>query len=168
MPVKIERANELDVDAIVSIYNWAILNTSASFEIEERTVEQQLAWFQAHDEKHPVIVARRQEEGENVVGWGSITRWSTKPAYDGMAEISVYVHPDYHGCGVGREIILALIELGRKGGFRTLVSQISETAEASLHLHRKLGFVDTGILKRAGVKFGQEVDVLVLQIFFDN
>lgn len=166
--LRIERASETDLEDIVVIYNWAILNTSASFETEEKTVEQQLSWFREHDDLHPVIVARLVEEDERIVGWGSVTRWSAKPAYAGMAEISVYVHPKYHGRGIGREIILRLIELGREGGFRTLVSQISDTAKASLYLHRKLGFVDTGVLRRAGVKFGQEVDVLILQIFFEN
>ena len=67
-----------------------------------------------------------------------------------------------------KQIILELIEWRRVGQFRTLVSQISDTAEASLNLHRKLGFVDIGVLRRAGVKFGQEIDVLILQIFFTS
>ena len=165
--VRIERAIEADLEDIASIYNWAIVNTTASFEMEEQTLETLLTWFRGHDERHPVIVSRLKKDNQ-IVGWGAITKWSSKPAYDGMAEVSVYVHPEYHRQGIGKQLILELIELGRKGKFRTLVSQISDTAEASLYLHRNLGFIDTGILRRAGVKFGQEIDVLILQLFFSS
>lgn len=152
-----------DLKDIVDIYNWAILNTTATFDIELKTVESHLSWFLEHDEQHPIIILRSADQ---VVGWGAISRWSLKSAYAGMGEVSVYVHPEFHGCGLGSKILVHLLQIGEEKGFRTLASQISDSAEVSLHLHRKHGFVDTGVLRQAGVKFGKVVDVLILQIFF--
>ena len=161
--LQINIATKQDLNRIVEIYNWAIENTSATFDTDRKTTQSQLGWFESHDEKHPVIVAR---ENGRVLAWGSISPWSDRCAYSGTGEISFYVDPDFHSKGIGFNILKRLIEIGKEKNFRTLVSRIAGKSEASVHLHKKLGFSNIGTMKNVGKKFGEIIDVHLMQILF--
>ena len=163
MDIEIEIETKQDLNRIVEIYNWAIENTSATFDTDRKTIQSQLGWFESHDEKHPVIVAR---ENGRVLAWGSISPWSDRCAYSGTGEISFYVDPDFHRKGIGFNILKRLIEIGKEKNFRTLVSRIAGKSEASVHLHKKLGFSNIGTMKNVGKKFGEIIDVHLMQILF--
>jgi L-amino acid N-acyltransferase YncA len=102
------------------------------------------------------------------VGWASLSRWSDRPAYDGTAEVSVYVDADHRQKKIGRALLEALVEAGQKGGFHNLVSRIVEGSDASIHLHERLGFTHVGVLREAGCKFGRLLDVTIMQIVFED
>lgn len=161
--IEIDIATKQDLNRIVEIYNWAIENTSATFDTDRKTTQSQLGWFESHDEKHPVIVAR---ENGRVLAWGSISPWSDRCAYSGTGEISFYVDPDFHRKGIGFNILKRLIEIGKEKNFRTLVSRIAGKSEASVHLHKKLGFSNIGTMKNVGKKFDEIIDVHLMQILF--
>jgi len=161
--IEIDIATKQDLNRIVEIYNWAIENTSATFDTDRKTTQSQLGWFDSHDEKHPVIVAR---ENGRVLAWGSISPWSDRCAYSGTGEISFYVDPDFHRKGIGFNILKRLIEIGKEKNFRTLVSRIAGKSEASVHLHKKLGFSNIGTMKNVGKKFDEIIDVHLMQILF--
>jgi len=161
--LQIDIATKQDLNRIVEIYNWAIENTSATFDTDRKTIQSQLGWFESHDEKHPVIVAR---ENGRVLAWGSISPWSDRCAYSGTGEISFYVDPDFHRKGIGSNILKRLIEIGKEKNFRTLVSRIAGKSEASVHLHKKLGFSNIGTMKNVGKKFDEIIDVHLMQILF--
>jgi L-amino acid N-acyltransferase YncA len=159
----IENSRKDDLQDIIDIYNWAIENTSATFDTEVKTIESQLGWYESHCEDYPIFVMRNNSK---VIAWGSISRWSDRCAYSGTGEISFYVHPDFHGSGVGTMVLKKLIEVGKETKFRTLVSRIAGKSDASIHLHKKLGFSDIGTMKNVGKKFGEIVDVHLMQILF--
>ena len=161
--IEIDIATKQDLNRIVEIYNWAIENTSATFDTDRKTTQSQLGWFESHDEKHPVIVARKNGR---VLAWGSISPWSDRCAYSGTGEISFYVDPDFHRKGIGFNILKRLIEIGKEKNFRTLVSRIAGKSEASVHLHKKLGFSNIGTMKNVGKKFDEIIDVHLMQILF--
>jgi phosphinothricin acetyltransferase len=161
--IEIDIATKQDLNRIVEIYNWAIENTSATFDTDSKTIQSQFGWFESHDEKHPVIVAR---ENGRVLAWGSISPWSDRCAYSGTGEISFYVDPDFHRKGIGFNILKRLIEIGKEKNFRTLVSRIAGKSEASVHLHKKLGFSNIGTMKNVGKKFDEIIDVHLMQILF--
>jgi len=161
--IEIDIATKQDLNRIVEIYNWAIENTSATFDTDRKTTQSQLGWFESHDEKHPIIVAR---ENGQVLAWGSISPWSDRCAYSGTGEISFYVDPDFHRKGIGFNILKRLIEIGKEKNFRTLVSRIAGKSEASVHLHKKLGFSNIGTMKNVGKKFDEIIDVHLMQILF--
>jgi phosphinothricin acetyltransferase len=161
--LQINIATKQDLNRIVEIYNWAIENTSGTFDTDRKTTQSQLGWFESHDEKHPVIVAR---ENGRVLAWGSISPWSDRCAYSGTGEISFYVDPDFHRKGIGFNILKRLIEIGKEKNFRTLVSRIAGKSEASVHLHKKLGFSNIGTMKNVGKKFDEIIDVHLMQILF--
>ena len=84
---------------MTAIYNEVVLTTTATFDTEVKTGSERRPWFEAHGERHPILVA---ESDGGVVGWASLSRWSERPAYDDTAETSFYVKAEYRGRGIGR------------------------------------------------------------------
>jgi L-amino acid N-acyltransferase YncA len=161
----IRRANPKDLDAITEIYNEAILKTSATFDTQPKTSEEQKIWFADHGPKYPVLVA---EEGGMVVGWASLSRWSDRCAYSDTAEISLYVGEEHQGKGTGKRLLKAILLEGQKAGLHTIVARITEGSQASIHLHKSMGFTHVGILREVGRKFGRLLDVHLMQKIFES
>ena len=158
----IRLATLADLDAITEIYNEAILTTTATFDLEPKTREDRLQWFQAHGERHPILVA---ELDGQVVGWTCLHPWSPRAAYKDTAETSFYVKAEHRGQGIGRQLKQAIIEEATRLGFRTLIAGVAEGSDASLHLNESFGFEVVGTFKDVGEKFGKLLDVTYLQKF---
>ncbi|GGE59375.1 GNAT family N-acetyltransferase [Priestia taiwanensis] len=151
MKRNIRIATREDVPFILQIYNEAIATTTATFEIEERTVEGQLEWFSQFNENYPLFVM----EVDNVIaGYSCIASFNKKAAYKRTVENSLYVNPNYQGQGVGRELLEHTIISTRELGYHTIIAIITEGNESSIHLHEKLGFTYAGTLCEVGHKFG--------------
>jgi L-amino acid N-acyltransferase YncA len=161
----IRRANVDDLASITEIYNEAIITTTATFDTEAKTIAERLAWFEMHDERHPILVALADAQ---VVGWASITKWSDRPAYADTAETSFYVKSEYRGRGIGRQLKEAVIEEARKFGFHSLIARVAEGSQESIHLNESFGFVHIGVLKEVGRKFGRLLDVHIMQKMLDD
>jgi len=149
-----------DMPAVAAIYNDAVARTTATFDVEPRTPEAQLAWFARHDAAHPVVVA---EEGGRVVGWASLSAWSDRRAYDRTAEVSVYIEEAARGHGLGGKLLDEVLARGRAAGIRQVLARIVAGNEASLRVHVRRGFREAGVLRRVGEKFGRVLDVHMLQ-----
>jgi phosphinothricin acetyltransferase len=89
-------------------------------------------------------------EGEEVQGWAALSPVSRRSVYQGVGEASVYVAGIYQGMGVGEKLLEELIKISEQEGFWTLQAGIFPENKNSLHLHKKLGFVEVGIRKRFG------------------
>ena len=163
MPI-IRPATPEDIGPITEIYNDAILRTVATFDTVPRSLADRTGWFSEHQPRYPVLAA---ELDGKVVGWASLSRWSERPGYDETAEVSVYVGEDHRGKGMGRALLEALVDEGKRRGFHTLVSRIVQGSEVSIHLHEALGFTHVGVLREAGRKFGQRLDVHIMQKVFE-
>ncbi len=160
MSITIRPATLADLDAITEIYNEAIINTVATFDTVPKTAAQQDQWFAGHDAKHPILVALR--EGK-VVGWASMSRYSDRAAYDGTAEISLYVAAASRGQGIGKRLMEAIVIAGQKAGLHCVLSRIAGGNEVSIHLHKQMGFETIGIMREVGHKFGKLLDVVIMQ-----
>lgn len=155
-----------DLPAIVAIYNHEVAHGVATFDTEPWTVEGQREWLAAHGtSEHPLLVA--DEEGR-VDGWACLSAWSTRCAYARAAEVSLYVHPDHRGRGVGRALLAGLIARGRAAGLGVLLARIEVSGRASLALHRALGFHSIGTMRRVGEKLGRILDVELLDLHLDG
>jgi L-amino acid N-acyltransferase len=161
--VQIRKAELADVDSITEIYNEAILTTTATFDTDPKTVAERTQWLNAHDDRHPVLVAVVNGE---VVGWASLTPWSERRAYDDCAETTFYVQSMHRSRGIGRLLKNAILEEARRLRFHTLIARVAEGSDASLHLNEGLGFVHVGTLKEVGRKFGK-LYVHILQKMLD-
>src|SRR5215218_9644780 len=116
--VNIRTATTADVPAITRIYNQGIRDRLATLETEERTPQERLAWLEARDERHPVLIAER--EG-TVAGWGSLNVFNPRPAYMHVADFSIYVGREARGAGIGQALLAALIERARELRYHKLV-----------------------------------------------
>ena len=158
--VTVRKASLDDLEAITAIYNEAILNTTATFDTTPKNTGEQTQWFNAHDDRYPILVAERDGQ---VVGWASLSRWSDRCAYADTGEVSFYVRADQRGRGVGKQIFAKLIESGKEAGLHTLVSRIAGESAVSIHLHEKQGFFHIGTMREVGKKFGRLIDVHLMQ-----
>ncbi len=162
MDKNIRKANVSDLERITDIYNWAVENTTASFDINTHTIEQKVEWFAKHDDRHSLIVY--ELEGK-VVGYASLSEFRSKEAYKDTCEMSVYVDHEYHNRGIGKELIENIINLGRDNGFHVIISVICADNNISIKMHQKFGFVLCGNIKQVAFKFGSYLDCLFYQLF---
>ena len=160
MAFKIRYAELKDLDAILDIYNEAVLNTTATFDVIPRTKEKHLLWFNEHDNKYAVIV---YDSDDIIKGWASLSRWSDRQAYLNTVENSVYVKKEFRKHGIGRELLSQLVKLAKESGFHTIIARIAEGNKTSIRMHSELGFEVIGVMKEAGNKFGRFIDVTLMQ-----
>jgi phosphinothricin acetyltransferase len=159
--VQTRLASPADAEAIRAIYNAEVVGSTVTFDMVPRTREEQLAWLVTHSGAHPAIVA---VEGEgSVVGFGSLSPYRSRPAYSTTVEDSVYVHPDHRGHSVGRLLLEDLVRLSAAHGFHAMMARIVGGHEVSIALHRACGFELVGIEREVGRKFGQWLDVALMQ-----
>jgi L-amino acid N-acyltransferase len=158
----IRKMTEDDIVAVTKIYNEAIVSTTATFDIELKTTEEQRVWYLAHGPKHPILVSQNDNK---VTGWASISMWSDRGAYRDTAEVSVYVNEKCRGEGIGKKLLSAIIEEGRKSGLHTIIARIVAGNDPSFYLFKSFGFETIGTLREVGFKFGSYHDIITLQIF---
>jgi phosphinothricin acetyltransferase len=158
--VKIRAATLKDLKGITEIYNHAILNTVATFDTEIKTVQEQKKWFKEHGSKNPIVVAESDKE---IVGFASLSKYSTRCAYSDTAEISIYVKEKNRGKGIGKKLVKEIVDIGEKAGIHAIISRIAEGNKISIHLHDIVGFKHVGIYKEVGYKFGKRLDVYLME-----
>ncbi len=160
MEPKVRAVRAADLPGIAAIYNDAILNSTATFDLEPWDAARWQRWLRQHKRPYAVIVA---VEGDEVLGWGSLSPFRTKAAYQYTAENSVYVREDLRGSGIGRLLLARLLEVATENGFRTMIARITADNPVSVRLHERYGFETVGVEREVGHKFGRWLDVAVMQ-----
>lgn len=159
--VVIRRATRDDAAAMAAIYNQSVAHSTATFDTKPETAQDRTAWLDDHTApQHPVLVAERDGR---VVGWASLSRYSTRCAYEATVEVSAYIDEGERGQGVGWALSEAVLEAGRAGGVHAVVSRVCTENTASLAMARKLGFFDIGVMREVGMKFGRPLDVMWME-----
>ena len=160
--VTIRPCEAADVATITAIYHHHVLHGAASFEIEPPDAAEMARRRRAVvDGGYPYLVA---EQGGRVVGYAYANAYRPRPAYRNTVENSVYVEPGRERQGIGRALLKALLEACERCGFRQVVAVIGDSGhEASIGLHRALGFRMVGTLQSAGYKFGRWLDIVLMQ-----
>lgn len=152
-----------DLDAITAIYADAVVNGTASYELEppDRT-EMAHRMAQIVAAGFPYIVA---EDASGILGYAYAGYYRTRPAYRFMVEDSIYVAPAAKGKGVGKALLSALIEACDAIGFYRMIAVIGDGAvnAASVNLHRSLGFTECGRIAGSGFKHGRWLDTVFMQ-----
>lgn len=149
-----------DAEAIREIYNREVLTSTVTFDLVPRTDDDQRVWMDARSGAHAVVVA---VDGDEIVGFGSLSPYRPRPAYSTSVEDSVYIHRDWQGQGIGKLILADLVARAQQHGFHTIVGRIVGGHDASIGLHRSLGFDHVGVEREIGRKFGKWLDVVVMQ-----
>lgn len=172
--VHLRFAAPADLPAIFEVYHHEVLYGIATFDTVPRTLEQQRDWLARHPEAdYPAIVAvgtagaaevEAGRVGGAVLGWATLTRWSDRPAYDRTAEVSIYVHPEHQGRGIGTHLLAELIRLAKARGRKVLIARVVDQNPGSVRYHEKLGFATVGVMHGVGEKFGRVLDVRVMEM----
>lgn len=163
----IRDANPADIAGITDIYNDAVANTTAIWNEQMVDVANRQAWLADRGKAgYPVLVA--VDDHHAVLGYASFGDWRAWDGYRHTAEHSVYVRADQRGLGIGEALLRELIHRAQQSGKHVLVAGIEANNTASIKLHQKLGFQQTGHLHQVGSKFGRWLDLVFLQRILDD
>ena len=149
-----------DAEAIRRIYNVEVEGSTVTFDLVPRSLAEQEAWLEARSGAMVVVVA--ELDGE-VVGFGALSPYRSRPAYSSTVEDSVYVRGDHRGTGVGRALLAELVACAETRGFHSIMARIVGDHTASISLHSALGFEEVGVEREVGRKFGKWLDVMLMQ-----
>lgn len=159
--MEIRPARERDLPAITSIFNHEVEYSAPIWVEKPVTLSDRAQWLAArHADGFPVLVA---EADGQVLGFGSYGPFRPYEGFRRTVEHLVYVGPAARGKGVGRALLAALIESARKQGRQVIVGAVDSENEVSLHLHRSMGFIETGRMPRIGEKWGKRRTMVLLQ-----
>lgn len=188
----VQRASDEDLSEILVIYNQSIAGKQATANLEPVTHEERATWFAEHisSATRPIYVVRRalimadknvinsdEAEGANdldgtnnaeqlksypIVAWGSFSDLYARPAYHISSEISIYLHKDYHGQGLGSLLAHWMLEQAPSLGIYNIVALVFAHNQPSLGLFRKLGFEQWGYMPQVCDMNGFTADVVML------
>jgi len=164
-PIRTRLAQPGDAEAIRRIYNVEVLASTATFDLVERSAEDQAAWSAARSGAFSVLVA---EDNGVVVGFASLSPYRERAAYRTTVENSVYVDGEHRGRGIADALLGELLSVARSSGFHSVIARIGGGNEASIALHAKHGFEMVGTEREIGRKFGRWQDVAVMQAILDS
>jgi phosphinothricin acetyltransferase len=156
--IRIRAAVRDDLPRLTEIYNYYVVNTPVTFDVEPYTVERREAWFAQFGAtgRYRLLVA---EEDGNVLGYAGTTRFRPKAAYETTVETTVYCAPEAVGKGTGGRLYAALFETLRGEDIHRFVGGYALPNPGSEALHRRFGFKVVGVFSENGRKFGKYWDV---------
>ena len=155
---RIRAAESRDLARITEIYNYYVLNTPVTFDVEAYSVERREAWFAQFSVtgRHRLLVA---EEDRVVMGYAGTTRFRPKAAYETTVETTIYCAQEAAGRGIGRRLYAELFEMLKGEDIHRFVAGYALPNAASEALHRRFGFKVVGVFSENGRKFGKYWDV---------
>jgi phosphinothricin acetyltransferase len=161
----IRHARAADAAPCASIYAPYVTGTAITFETEPPSAGEMESRIETASAGHAWLVL--EHEGR-VVGYAYGARFHARPAYRWAAEVSVYLEHGRRRTGGGRALYEALLERLRERGFRIAIAGMTLPNEASVGLHRALGFEPVGTYRRIGYKLGAWHDVAWMQRRLDD
>jgi len=158
----IREAQQSDLSIILDIMNDAILNTTSIYDYKIRSAQFVETWYNKKRlDNLPVLVA---EINGSAVAYGSYGPFRAWDAYKYSVEHSIYVQKKFQGQGIGKQLLIALIDKARNDGYHTMIAGIDAANQKSYDFHRKLGFFETGRMKEVGYKFDRWLDLVFMQL----
>lgn len=156
----LRNASDADMVAVTRIYNQGIEDRVATLEADPKSESQvrELLWHRS--ERYAVIVAQRDGQ---VVGWASLNPYSHRCAYDGVADLSVYVERSARGTGIGERLLDEIEKRARHHNFHKIVLFTFPSNKAGQSLYRKRGFREVGIFNQQGKLDGRFIDVMAME-----
>ena len=165
MKIKLRSYQTEDTQAILDIINYNILNSTALYDYNIRSYEQQKALLDDKITKNfPVIVA---ELDEKVVGFGMYGEFRFREAYKFTVEHSVYVNEEFHGKGIGKLLLQELKKKKKKQKLHTMIAVIDAENQGSVAFHEQFGFKTVGVIKESGYKFDRWLDSVFMQLILE-
>jgi L-amino acid N-acyltransferase YncA len=154
--MQIDVLKPIHYDGVKIVYELGIATGQATFQNEAPSWAD---WDASHLEACRLVAV----DDEKVIGWAALTPISDRCVYAGVAEVSVYVHPQYHHQGVGGKLLETLILESEKQNLWTLQAGIFPENVASLKLHQRQGFREVGFREKIGKMNGVWRDTILLE-----
>lgn len=165
MQIELRNYNEEDLENIIEIINYNILNSTSLYDYNTRTIGQQKLIFEDKiNKKFPIIVAVLNDE---VVGFGYYSEFRFREAYKFTVEHSVYVSNNHHGKGIGKLLLQKLIDLAKIQNLHTMIGVIDSENVNSIQFHERFGFEKVGFIKESGFKFDRWLHSVLLQLILE-
>lgn len=158
--ITVRAAKTQDLEAILRIYNQGIEDRIATLEVETKDLEYMTTWLDNHGERYSVLVAL---QNESIVGWASLNRYSPRAAYDGVADLSIYIDRVHRGCGIGQKLLKELELAAIQNGFYKIVLFTFPFNGQGQGLYRKSGYREVGVFNKQGILDGEFVDVMAME-----
>jgi len=161
-PLLIRNASVRDAEALAGIYNHYVTNTQFTFDLETFSVDDRRQWLAGYNENpmHRLLIG--EVEGE-VIGYASSSLFRPKPAYYRSVETTIYLTPGTQGNGYGAQLYSALLRELEGTGINRCYGIIALPNDASVALHRSLGYTEAGHLTKVGYKFDRYWDTLWME-----
>lgn len=159
--VSIRLASGVDAERVAAIYAPYVAGTAISFEIDPPGPEEMRERIEETLVDLPWLVCER---GGEVVGYAYAAHYRTRPAYQWSASVSVYVDSSGHKSGVGRSLYTSLFQVLKLQGLHNLFAGITLPNDASVGLHKSLGFRQIALERSVGYKMGAWHDVSIWQL----
>lgn len=160
--VRVVDATPDHLTGIWEIYNEAVINTTASWDLEPVSLESRRVWMAERQAAgFPILVAERDGE---VLGFASYGTYRAKAGFDTTVEHSIYCAPAARGLGVGTQLMEQLIERARQVGIHVMLGVLDADNTASLSFHRRFGFVESATVPEVGYKFGRWLTMTIASL----
>lgn len=163
--MSIRMAREADLPQMLAIYAPYVKNTTNSFEYTVPSPEEFARRFREKTAHFPWLV---WEENGQVLGYAYGSNPFERAAYQWCAEVSVYLHPDVHGRGIGKSIYRVLEALLQLQGYRKIYAIVTSENTNSLAFHRAVGYTQTAAFPNCGFKFGRWLGTFWLEKCLDS
>lgn len=160
MDLELEPISSEDREEIVGIFNFYVENSFAAFP-ENRVPTEFFNVLMEASRGYPAFVARGPSG--RVLGFALLRSHHPMPAFSRAAEISIFIHPECKGNGIGRSLSLRLVGEAKKMGITSILASISSRNDESITFHGRLGFRECGRFKAIGRKWGEDFDVVWMQ-----
>ena len=141
-------ATNNDLARIVEIYNMSIKSGIVTADTEIVSIVSKQSWFNAHHQTRPLLV---HEIDGHIVAWVSFQDFYGRPAYHVTAELSIYIDQNFHGRGIGTQLVNAAISLCPSLGIKKLLGFVFSENTKSIALLNKTGFTSWGELPEIAV-----------------
>lgn len=155
--VNIEELQEEHLRAVLDIYTYYILNSTATFHDHALTMDEmrEIVFFDTDQYKSFII-----KEKDAICGYAILTQYKKREAYNGTAEVTVYLKHDCVGKGIGSLAVRFVEQLAKEKGFHALLAIICGENDKSIALFEKNGYFKCAHYKEVGMKFGRRLDVV--------
>lgn len=162
--IRVRPAKAADLSEIARIYNQGIEDRVATLESAPKDEAEVREALEKRTPRYEFVVAER---GAQILGWASLNPYSHRCAYDGVADLSVYVERTARGTGVGSLLLEKLEGQARAQGFHKIVLFTFPFNAAGQALYRKCGFREVGVFREQGRLDGHFIDVMAMEKILD-
>ncbi|KMJ58418.1 phosphinothricin acetyltransferase [Bacillus sp. LL01] len=159
LPIKIRNAELEDLPKIVEIYNSTIASRMVTADTSPVEVESRTEWFYQHNEKRPLRVVELENK---ICAWISYQDFYGRPAYKSTAEVSIYLHEDTRGRGLGAVLLDRAVKECPSLRIENLLAFIFSHNVPSINLFKKFGFEQWGFLPEVAELDSVKRDLVIM------